>query len=1195
RPRLVNMYGITETTVHVTYRPMGRADAESGAGSRIGGPIPDLSVHVLDRLGQPVPIGVAGELYVGGEGVAAGYLERPALTAERFVPDGWGGRSGQRLYRSGDLVLWRATGELEYRGRIDHQVKVRGFRIELGEIESTLARHPGVGEAAVLMREDGGDHRLVAYVTGAEGAAPRVEELRDYLKERLPEYMVPAAFVALAALPLTPNGKLDRRALPAPGAARPELGDGYVAPRTPAEEALCGIWAQVLGIDEVGVQDNFFALGGDSILSLRVVAMAEKLGLPIALPDLFRHQTVRELAQLLEETGGAAAGRTEPPQRTAAFDLVAPADRALLPADMEDAYPLAMLQAGMLFHMISVPEDPSYHNVDSWQVRGRFEVAAFEEAVRRVVARHPVLRTSFDLTRYSEPLQLVHVHAVLPIEVMDVRHLGVAEQEAAIDRLIAAENRRLFDFSRPPQLRFHIHLRSADTFQFTVTENHAIFDGWSLHSTLAEIFELHLELLGGGAAAARPPLALTYRDYIHLERQALHSPAAEAFWERTLADLPPAELPRWHAPRPAERPRMRNLPVHVPAAVFDGLRTLARTAAVPFKSVLLAAHFKVMALLAGRSEAVSGVVTNGRMEEIEGEQVRGLFLNSLPLRLRLPEGTWIDLVRAALRAEEEMLPFRRYPFAVLQRRWSDRPLFEVNFNYIHFHVVQDLIRSGQLEVLGFRRIAGANFKITANFAQNLEETRVELELEYDSQEISRELVAAIGGYFERVLGAMAAGPAAAHSISFLADEERHQLLFEMNDSRSPDTPGVWKRSVPEGFDEQVERHPQRVAVVAGDRRLDFGELGRRVERLARHLRTLGVGPEVRVGLCAGRSPEMVAGLLAILKAGGAYVPLDPAYPRERMAFMVEDAGVTVLLTERRRLGSLPSGIGRIVLLDEPEWPAEEVEVTPGGVLPDSLAYVIYTSGSTGRPKGVMVQHRALMNYLGWCLESYRVGAGEGAPVHSSIGFDLTVTSLLAPLLAGRAVTLLPEGDEVSSLAEALRRQPDYSLVKLTPSHLRGLNQLLPLAGEAGGTRFLIVGGEALFADDIAVWSRARDVSIVNEYGPTETVVGCAVYKAPREMPQGAPVPIGRPIANARLHVMSQDFALVPRGVAGELCIGGCGVARGYLGRPELTAERFVPDPFAAEAAEAGDPGSRLYRTGDLARLLPDGNLEFLGR
>ncbi|HVR97728.1 MAG TPA: amino acid adenylation domain-containing protein, partial [Thermoanaerobaculia bacterium] len=1168
---LVNMYGITETTVHVTYRRLGEAEILDGGRSVIGVPLRDLSIHVLDSYGAPVPIGVAGEMYVGGAGVALGYLNRPELTAERFVPD----QSGARLYRSGDLGRWRASGELEYLGRIDHQVKVRGFRIELGEIESVLLQKPGVEAAVVLAREDTpGDRRLVAYVVG------EAEGLRAWVKERLPEYMVPAAFVALEALPLTPNGKVDRKALPAPGLGRSE--SGYVAPRTEEEEMLAAVWSQVLGLDRVGVEDNFFALGGDSILSLRVVAMAGERGLAITLPDLFQHQTLAELAAAIRKTSSAAV-RSEP------FSLVSAEDRARLPEDIEDAYPLATLQAGMLYHMELTPEDPLYHNVDSWQVKGRFEQEVFEEAVRRVVARHPILRTSFAMSGYSEPLQLVHRHAVLPLTVENIRHS--TEQEAAIDRLVAREKIGRFDLTKAPQLRFHVFLRSAETYQFTLAENHAIFDGWSLHSTLAEIFELYLALLSGAAPEPLPPLDLTYREFVRLESEALDSAETREYWRGVLDEAEPVELPRWPAPwlRPGPH-RMETLELQVAPEVVAGLKRLARAAAVPLKSVLLAAHCRVLSLLTGRQDVVGGLVANGRLEESEGDQVRGLFLNTLPLRLRLPEGSWQDLVRAVFRAEQEMLPHRRYPFGALQRQWGERPLFDVVFNFIRFHVVRDLMRSGDLEILGFKKAEGGNFKLTAHFTLDLEQQGLQLELEYDSRAVAAPQAREIVDAYRRALAAMAREPESAYdAVPVLAPATLHRLLWEHND-----TAAAWQgaeRCLHELLAEQAQKVPDRVAVAAGSLGLTFGELFRRSRQLARRLRRLGVGPEVRVAVCQERTPELVVSLLAVLEAGGAYVPLDPGHPAERTGTILEDAGAAVLVTEERWLAVLPPHGARVVCVDRDREAIAAEAPRPLGVEvdPESLAYVIYTSGSTGRPKGVQLPHRAVVRFLLAMAARPGLTAADVVPALTTITFDIAGLEVYLPLLVGGRVEMVGRDEATDGIRLAARLAAcGATAVQATPATWR----LLVDSGWQGAHGLkALCGGEAL-PRELAAALGARVGSLWNVYGPTETAVWSAAGEVREAAEDNGPVPLGPPIANTRFYVVDRASRLAPVGVPGELWIAGDGLARGYLGRLELTAEQFVPDPFGEEA------GSRVYRTGDLVRHRPGGRqgaLEFLGR
>ncbi|MBW4617799.1 MAG: amino acid adenylation domain-containing protein [Cyanosarcina radialis HA8281-LM2] len=762
-PRLVNMYGITETTVHVTYRPLTIADLDR-TGSAIGCPIPDLSVYVLDRYLQPVPIGVPGEMYVGGAGLARGYLNRPELDAERFISSPF---KSERLYKTGDLARYLPNGDLEYLGRIDSQVKIRGFRIELGEIEAVLSQHPAIAQSTILLRDD----RLVAYVVSKFDRPPTTTELRSFLKQQLPDYIVPSAFVFLPSLPLTSNGKIDRQALPAPDTNRPELAEAFVAPSTAAEQILAEIWSRVLGIDRIGVDDNFFALGGDSIRSIQVRFHSQAKGLHFSLQQLFQHQTIRTLAQNL------AAGEVEA-QPVEPFALICPEDRAMLPADVEDAYPLTALQMGMLFHSEYNPDSAVYHNVSSVHLQAPFDWEKLQIAIRDLVDRHPILRTSFDLTKYREPLQLVRKKVDIPLPVEDLRHLSVAEQDNILGLWFEAEKKHPFAYQNAPLLRFQIHRRSEETFQFSFTEHHAILDGWSLASAISELFEHYLFLLGKEVPPIAPLPVSHFRDFVALQKQAWQSVECQEYWQQKLHSCQMTTLPRWGVKSGVAT--VYSVEVAIDPEVSQSLKQLADTLGVPLRSVLLAAHLQVLSVVSSRSDVLTGLSSNGRPETADGERCLGLFLNTLPFRLQLSAGNWTDLVRQTFEGERELLPFRRYPTIQIQQDLGGKHLFETSFNFTNFHVYQRLQKSGDIEVLNWRSFAITDLVLLANFSFDPIASQIYLDLEWNAYELCAEQAQDLGNYYAKVLELMATNPQGYWGKSeAIAMQEQTQKLLEM--------------------------------------------------------------------------------------------------------------------------------------------------------------------------------------------------------------------------------------------------------------------------------------------------------------------------------------------------------------------------------------------------------------------------------
>jgi amino acid adenylation domain-containing protein len=1164
RFELVNHYGPTEATVVASA---GRVDA-GGTPPSIGRPIANTTVYILDRHGNPVPIGVPGELYVGGVGVARGYVNRAALTAERFVPDPFSGAAGARLYRTGDRCRYLSDGNLEFLGRVDHQVKVRGFRIEPGEIEACLAGHEKVRDAVVMAAGGDRDKRLVAYVVSDD--APTTTELRAHVADTLPGHMVPAQFVVLDELPLTPNGKLDRAALPVPG-GRPELDAAYAAPRTPTEEILAGIWSDVLGVERVGLHDDFFELGGHSLVATQVAARV-RAGLGVELPvrALFELPTVAALAMAVAQ----GDRRSELPPGIAA-----------VPRDGRLELSFAQQRLWLLDQI--EPGGFQYNVSQALRLSGPLQRDALERALGGLVARHESLRTTF-AGAGGRPVQVIHPPEPAVLEVTELDRFDPAEREARARRAVADAAQRPFDLARGPLVRATLIALDEDDHVLVAVMHHIVSDGWSMGVFTRELSALY-DAFSRGEESPLEELPLQYADFAAWQRGWLEGDVLEgqlAYWRDRLAGLAPVlELPT-DRPRPAERRgRGAKHSFALDATTLESLHAISRAHNATLFMTLTAAFQLLLSRYSGQSDVAVGTPIAGRTHA-ELEDLIGFFANTLVLRTDLSgDPRFTELLARVRETALGAYAHQDVPFEKLveelqpPRSLSHTPLFQV---MISLDGVSGELALGDVSVSELP-IEVASSKFDLQLALRSSVDALEGVLVYDADLFEPDTVARMGDHLANLLDAIAADPdAPLSSLDMLAEPERRHLTVELNDT-AEEFPS--DSCLHELFEAQATKTPDAVALVFEDRQLTYKELDERANRLAHHLVSLGAGPGT-LGICLERSLDLVTGLLAILKAGGAYVPLDPDYPQERVSFMLEDAGCKVVVTSSE-LAGLIGDEATTVLVDQHRvaiaaHPATKPETNTTA---QDVAYVIYTSGSTGIPKGVAVGHRGVANRLAWMQARYPIGIQDAVLQKTPFSFDVSVWEFFWTLQTGaRLVIARPGGHKDPTYLQELIEREGVSVIHFVPSMLAAY-----LAGAPQGPhpRLTFCSGEALSPELARAFKERFEGELHNLYGPTEASVDVTFYACSGE--EETTVPIGRPIHNTQIYLLDAYSNPVPVGVPGELYIGGVNLAHGYLNRASLTAERFVPDPFATKE------GQRLYRTGDLARYLSDGNIEFLGR
>ena len=1180
---LWNVYGPTETTIWSTVHRVTQAQSPVP----IGRPIANTTAYIVDSQWQPVPIGVPGMLYLGGEGLARGYLAQPGLTADKFVPDPFSPIGGQRLYRTGDRARYRTDGTIDFLGRDDHQVKIRGFRIELDEIESVLGRCPGVKQAVVAAPVGPeGEKRLVAYVVKNAPGSVSVASLRSWLRGRLPEFMVPGACVFLEQFPLTPNGKINRGALPAPANERPDLEKEFEAPRTPLEDLVAGLWAEVLGIEQIGVQDNFFELGGHSLLATQVISRVRTtLGVDLPLRVMFESPTVAGLAERL-----TVARRVPAQSPIAVLQATAPVG----------PIPLSSAQQRLWFFDQLEPGSSSYNLPMALRLRGPLKFTVAEQCLREIVRRHAILRTTFTSVQ-NQPVQVVHGTSALDVELHDLTVCPAAERATALKRQMLAVAGRAFDLVQGPLIRAHLLRVEPDDHVLLVVMHHVVADGWSLEVLVHEWTTLY-HAFSQGQPSPLPDLGIQYADFAVWQREWLRGTALDqqlAYWRAALAGpLPALELPTDHRrpPTPAGPGAVATL--QLSPERLRALGQLSRREHVTLYMTLLAVFKVLLHRYTGQTDIVIGSMIANRNQEAV-EDLIGFFANTLVLRSDLAgDPTFRELlgrVRAVVlgASEHQNLPFERLVEDLRpERSLSHSPLFQVMFILQNAPRRPRAVPGLQLEYLEVDSEL-AKFDLSFAFAETPEGLTGSLEYRTDLFEAGT--IRRLLGHYERLLESVLTGADQRISqLSMLQPEEVRQLTVEWNA-----TTADYRRAggIQQLIEDQASRTPHAAAVICGAQTLTYEELNQHANQLARDLTRHGAKPETVVGLYFERSVDLVVGILGILKTGAAWLALDPAYPRERLAQMLEQSCSSLLLIQETLRAQLPPHQAEVVGL-QPVGGREVVPNPPCASLPEQIAYLIFTSGSTGKPKGVMITHANLIQYVQAMAGQLPVRAGTRYLHTASFSFSSSVRQLMLPLSQGATVVVATQDqirDPVALFGEIHRQ--GVTVMDIVPAYWRSCLETLATLSRTrcadllqNDLALILSASEPLPAEVPRAWERLHPARLINMFGQTETTGIVSLFPVqPDTLDPAGVVPLGQPIRNTQLFVLDNHLQPVPVGIPGELFIGGAGLGRGYLGQPDLTAERFVPNPFGEQ------PGDRLYRTGDLVCHRPEGTLAFVGR
>jgi amino acid adenylation domain-containing protein len=1176
--KIWNLYGPTEATANVSMDELSPCYPVS-----LGSPIPGTRMYLLGEDLNPVPIGTLGQLYVSGDGLARGYINRSDLTADRFIPNPFSEKPGSRLYKTGDLARYRNDGSLEFLGRHDNQVQIRGFRVELEEIETVLRKHSAILKAIVAVKDVRGGKHLVAYVVYQQSPYPTLKEIRTYLLKHLPGYMIPSVFVQMEDIPLLPNGKVKRNGLPAQSQIQPWLGYAYVAPQTQMQTLLEQIWTEVLGLERIGIHDNFFELGAHSLQIGRVIAKIQQhLCREVSLRSIFESPTIEALA---ESFGRSDRDNFNP----TLFPLQLPLQLVSRPSEI----PLSYQQQRLWFLSQLLPDMAAYNIRFEIRLNGRLDLPVLQWSLNQIVQQQEALRTTLQLNK-GKPVQAISTSLELDMPCIDLQSVPENQREENIQRIARDEANIPFDLATEPLIR--VKLLKFDERQHTllVVVHHVVFDGWSINVFVKEL-GICYEAKIAGCSDSLPPLPIQYADFSIQQQNYLQGDVLTSlleFWKDALAGCDGIlELP-YDRPRPSVQSyKGATKSIVLPSALSIKICSLSQQENVTPFMVFLTAFKILLYRYSGQSDILVGCpVANRTHLAVEG--LIGFFTNTLVLRSKISDemSFWEFLLHVRemfLRFHDhQLLPFEKLVDELqLKRSLSHNPLFQIMFAFQEPSLPVQVLQELSMEVYELEHDT-SKFDLTLEVQES--GTGLEVRLNYNVDLFNSATIERMLTHYQRLLEGIVANPQLSiSSYPLLSEREQEQIVIQWNDT-ARDYPR--DKCLHQLFEEQVIRSPNAVGLMYGSEPLTYKELNNQANQLAHYLKKRGVGVEVPIGLFMERSIEMVVGLLGILKSGGAYVPLDPSYPKERLAFMIEDAGMPIVLAQHKLKDSLPPYSGKLVYLDT-EWHHIAQESTQN---PDSLdnseclAYIIYTSGSTGKPKGAMLTHRGICNRLMWMQSVFQLSDNDRVLHKTSINFDVSVWELFWPLLTGACLVLANSGGhkDPEYLVKVIAEQK-ITTIHFVPSMLKVfLNERL-LETCSCLKRIICSGEELTYELEQRVFERLN-VELHNLYGPTEASIDVSHWTCQTKNNRCA-VPIGHPIFNTELYILDSQLRPLPVGIPGELYIGGEGLARGYLAHPALTAETFIPNAFSQK------PGARLYRTGDKSRFRSDGAIEFLGR